>query len=119
MVRVMRALVKAAPEPGLRMEEAPIPEPGLNGVLIKVRRSAICGTDVHIHEWDGWAQKHIKPPIVIGHEFAGAHQRRHRLRHTEIREGRQGAGDRLSDPHPALFFALQESPGVMTTGQER
>ena len=67
----MRALVKAAPEPGLRMQEVPIPEPGINDVLIKVRRSAVCGTDVHIYEWDAWAQKHIKPPLVVGHEFAG------------------------------------------------
>jgi len=67
----MRALVKARPEPGLRMEQVPIPEPGINDVLIKIHRSAICGTDVHIYEWDAWAQKHIKPPLVVGHEFAG------------------------------------------------
>ena len=67
----MRALVKAAPEPGLQMREVPIPEPGINDVLIKVRRSAICGSDAHIYEWDAWAQKHIIPPLVVGHEFAG------------------------------------------------
>ena len=67
----MKALVKSRPEPGLWMEQVPIPEPGINDVLIKIRRTAICGTDVHIYEWDPWAEKHIKPPLVVGHEFAG------------------------------------------------
>ncbi len=67
----MKALVKAGREPGLRMEEVPVPEPGINDVLIRIERSAICGTDVHIYEWDAWAQKHIEPPLVVGHEFAG------------------------------------------------
>ena len=67
----MRALVKAQPGAGLVMDEAAVPEPGMNDVLIKVEKAAICGTDVHIYEWDAWAQKHIKTPLVIGHEFAG------------------------------------------------
>ena len=67
----MRALVKSRPEAGLWMEDVPIPEPGINDVLIKIHKSAICGTDVHIYEWDKWARKHIKTPLVVGHEFAG------------------------------------------------
>ena len=70
-MKKMKALVKAGREPGLRMEEAPVPEPGINDVLIRIERSAICGTDVHIYEWDAWAQRHIEPPLVVGHEFAG------------------------------------------------
>jgi len=67
----MKALVKAKPEPGLWLEEVPVPEPGINDVLIKIHRASICGTDVHIYNWDPWAQRHIKTPMVIGHEFAG------------------------------------------------
>ena len=67
----MRALVKASAEPGLWMEDVPVPAPGPNDVLIRVRRSAVCGTDVHIHEWDDWARKTIPVPLVIGHEFMG------------------------------------------------
>lgn len=71
MSNMMRALVKAKPEPGLWMEHVPVPEPGPNDVLIKVRKSAICGTDVHIWNWDQWAQKTIPVPMVVGHEFVG------------------------------------------------
>ncbi|HPT22393.1 MAG TPA: L-threonine 3-dehydrogenase [Bacteroidales bacterium] len=67
----MKALVKAKPEKGLWMEEVPIPEPGLNDVIIKVKKSAICGTDLHIYEWDSWSQKTIKTPMTIGHEYMG------------------------------------------------
>ena len=67
----MKALVKAKPEPGLWLEEVPVPDPGINDVLIKIHRASICGTDVHIYNWDPWAQRHIKTPMVIGHEFAG------------------------------------------------
>lgn len=67
----MRALVKSRPAPGVWMEDVPVPEPGINDVLIKIHKTAICGTDVHIYNWDAWAQKNIKTPLVIGHEFAG------------------------------------------------
>ncbi|MDO5527911.1 MAG: L-threonine 3-dehydrogenase [Paracoccus sp. (in: a-proteobacteria)] len=67
----MRALVKARPEPGLWMEEVPVPEIGPNDVLIRVAKSAICGTDVHIYNWDEWAQKTVPVPMVTGHEFVG------------------------------------------------
>ena len=67
----MRALVKARAEPGLWLEDVPVPEPGINDVLIRVRKTGICGTDLHIESWDTWAQKTIPVPMVIGHEFVG------------------------------------------------
>ncbi len=67
----MRALVKAKAGPGLWLEEVPEPEIGINDALIRVRKTGICGTDLHIHSWDAWAQKTIPVPLVIGHEFVG------------------------------------------------
>jgi threonine 3-dehydrogenase len=67
----MRAIAKLQPGPGLDLIEVPVPRPGINDVLIKIKRTAICGTDVHIFNWDAWAQQTIKPPMVIGHEFVG------------------------------------------------
>ena len=67
----MLALVKTAPAPGLELREVPQPTPGINDVLIRVRRTGICGTDLHIHDWDDWAAKTIHPPLVVGHEFVG------------------------------------------------
>ena len=67
----MRALVKARAEPGLWLEDVPEPEIGINDVLIRVRKTGICGTDLHIHAWDAWAEKTIPVPLVIGHEFVG------------------------------------------------
>jgi len=67
----MKALVKKSPEPGLWLENVPTPQISINDVLIKIRKTSICGTDVHIFNWDAWAQKTIKPPMVIGHEFVG------------------------------------------------
>jgi len=69
--KTMQALVKRKPEPGLDLEEAPIPDVGPNDVLIRVQKASICGTDVHIYNWDAWAQKTIPVPMVIGHEFVG------------------------------------------------
>jgi threonine 3-dehydrogenase len=67
----MRALVKAKPEPGVWMEEVPVPEVGPTDVLIKIRKTAICGTDVHIYGWDDWSRKTIPVPMTIGHEYVG------------------------------------------------
>lgn len=67
----MKALVKAHAEPGLWLLEVPEPVIGINDVLIRVRKTGICGTDVHIHRWDDWAQRTIPVPLVIGHEFVG------------------------------------------------
>lgn len=71
MTRTMRALVKARPESGLELQTAPIPEIGPKDALIRVQKTGICGTDVHIYEWDAWAAKTVPTPLVIGHEFAG------------------------------------------------
>jgi threonine 3-dehydrogenase len=67
----MRAIAKLAPGPGLSLTDVPVPTPGVNDVLIKVKKTSICGTDVHIYNWDAWAEKTIKTPMVIGHEFVG------------------------------------------------
>jgi threonine 3-dehydrogenase len=67
----MQALVKRQAAPGLWLEEVPVPAIGINDVLIKVLRTGICGTDVHIYKWDAWAQKTIPVPMVVGHEFVG------------------------------------------------
>ena len=67
----MRAIVKAEAGPGLVMTEVPEPEIGINDVLIRVDRTGICGTDLHIEEWNEWAQQTVPVPLVIGHEFVG------------------------------------------------
>ena len=67
----MKALVKARPEPGLWLQNVPEPACGPEDVLIKIRKTAICGTDLHIFNWDAWSRKTIKTPLVIGHEFVG------------------------------------------------
>jgi len=67
----MRALVKKQSQPGLWLEEVPEPKPGINDVLIRVQKTGICGTDLHIYNWDAWAQKTIPVPMVVGHEFVG------------------------------------------------
>ena len=71
MSNMMKALVKAKAEPGIWMEQVPVPEPGPNDVLIRVKKTAICGTDIHIYKWDEWAAKTIPVPMVTGHEFMG------------------------------------------------
>ncbi len=67
----MKALVKTKAGVGLTMKEVPVPEPGINDVMIKIEKTGVCGTDLHIYQWDAWAQRTIKPPLTIGHEFAG------------------------------------------------
>jgi threonine 3-dehydrogenase len=86
----MKALVKRKPEPGIWMEEVPVPAVGTNEVLIRVEKAAICGTDLHIYKWDDWSQRTIKPGLVIGHEFVG--------RITELGPGVDNyqVGDRVS-----------------------
>jgi len=70
-METMLALVKKEAKPGLWLENVPVPTIGINDVLIRVLRTGICGTDVHIYEWDAWAQKTIPVPMVVGHEFVG------------------------------------------------
>jgi threonine 3-dehydrogenase len=69
--RIVRALVKHPDEQGLRLEEVPVPEPGRDEVLIEVHTTGICGTDLHIYEWDEWAQATVPAPMTTGHEFSG------------------------------------------------
>jgi len=86
----VKALVKSKAAPGLWLEDVPKPEPGINDVLIRVLRTAICGTDVHIYKWDAWAQKTIPVPMVVGHEFVG-----------EIVE----VGENVEDFHPGQIVS--------------
>lgn len=67
----MKALVKESRGPGLTLKEVPMPVVGNNDVLIRIKKTAICGTDLHIFNWDPWAQSHINPPLVAGHEYVG------------------------------------------------
>ncbi|NIP18851.1 MAG: L-threonine 3-dehydrogenase [Xanthomonadales bacterium] len=86
----MQALVKRDATRGIWMEEVPIPEPGTNEVLIRLEKTAICGTDLHIYNWDEWSQRTIRPGLIIGHEFVG--------RISKLGEGVTGyeVGDRVS-----------------------
>jgi threonine 3-dehydrogenase len=88
----MKALVKSKREPGLWLEEIPKPSIGINDVLIQVRRVGICGTDLHIYNWDEWAQRTIPVPMAIGHEFVG-----------EIVE----TGSNVSDFHPGDIVSAE------------
>lgn len=71
MTKMMDALVKTVEGKGLTLMQVPVPEPGMGEVLIKIHKTAICGTDVHIYNWDPWAQQHITPSVTIGHEYVG------------------------------------------------
>lgn len=71
MQETMQAIVKARAEPGLWLEKASLPEMGSEDVLIRTLKASICGTDIHIYNWDAWAQKTIRVPTIIGHEFVG------------------------------------------------
>jgi threonine 3-dehydrogenase len=86
----MKALVKRKAEPGLWLEDVPEPTIGINDVLIRVHRTGICGTDVHIYKWDAWAAKTIPVPMVIGHEFVG-----------EVAE----VGSNVADFHPGQIVS--------------
>lgn len=88
----MKALVKAKAEPGLWLEDVPEPVIGINDVLIKVHKTGICGTDLHIYNWDAWAQKTIPVPMVVGHEFVG-----------EV----VAVGDNVSDFHPGELVSAE------------
>ena len=70
-METMKALVKSRAEPGIWLEDVPVPEAGTNEVLIRIHKTGICGTDAHIYNWDDWAQRNIQTPRIIGHEFVG------------------------------------------------
>ena len=67
----MKSLMKLKPEPGIWMTKTQKPKLGHNDLLIKIKKTAICGTDIHIYNWDEWSQKTIPVPMVVGHEYAG------------------------------------------------
>lgn len=88
----MKALVKKERRTGLWLEDVPAPAMGINDVLIRVRKTGICGTDLHIYKWDAWAQKTIPVPMVVGHEFVG-----------EVVE----VGSNVSDFHPGEIVSAE------------
>jgi threonine dehydrogenase-like Zn-dependent dehydrogenase len=67
----MKAVVKAATAPGAEIRDVPVPSAGPGEVLLRVLRAGVCGTDLHIWNWDRWSQGRIKPPVTLGHEFVG------------------------------------------------
>src|SRR5206468_4306133 len=67
----MKAIVKAAASPGAEVRNVPVPTCGPGELLLKVKRAGVCGTDLHIYEWDRWSQGRLKPPVTLGHEFVG------------------------------------------------
>ena len=71
MPATMQAVVKAKAAPGIELREVPVPEPGPGEVLVRVQTASVCGTDLHIYNWDPWAKGRIHPPLIPGHEFAG------------------------------------------------
>jgi threonine 3-dehydrogenase len=71
MQKTMKALIKKYAEPGLWLDEVPVPEIGIDDVLIRIKKTSICGTDIHIYKWDDWAKKTIPVPMVVGHEYVG------------------------------------------------
>ncbi|MBN1998104.1 L-threonine 3-dehydrogenase [candidate division KSB1 bacterium] len=83
----MKALVKKEAKPGLWMQDVPIPQYGNNDLLVKIEKTAICGTDLHIYNWDEWAQRTIKTPLIIGHEFVG----------TIVEKGKNVAGYHIGE----------------------
>jgi threonine 3-dehydrogenase len=72
MANTMQAVVKAEAAPGIELREVPVPTPGPGEVLVRVQAASVCGTDLHIYEWDPWAKGRIHPPLIPGHEFSGA-----------------------------------------------
>lgn len=88
--RTMHAIVKASPGPGAEVREVPVPSAGPSELLLRVLRAGVCGTDLHIYEWDRWSESRIRPPVTLGHEFVG--------RVVEIGPGVSGyaVGDRVS-----------------------
>ena len=103
----MKALSKLKAEEGIWMTDVPEPEVGHNDLLIKIRKTAICGTDVHIYNWDEWSQKTIPVPMVVGHEYVG----------EVVGIGQEVRGFKLATAFPAKVIspaatAVTAAPGV-------
>jgi hypothetical protein len=99
----MRALVKTDPVIGMELREVPVPACGPNDALIRVHHAGVCGTGLHIWEWDSWASNRLKPPVVIGHEFAG---RIEQIGGEAQAEGLLAIGDLLTPEGHVIFKGL-------------
>ena len=106
--RSMKALVKSKAEKGIWMEDVPIPVTGPNDVLIKVSKSSICGTDLHIYNWDEWAQKTIPVGLTIGHEYAG-HVAQVGSEVSEFQEGDRVTGEGTYPADTAGIAGVEDS----------
>lgn len=121
MPETMRALCKTRPEPGAELIEAPIPEVGPDDVLVKIRACSICGTDLHVYNWDPWAQARIKTPLIFGHECSGeVVERGNNVRSVQV-------GDFVSlethitteDAYQTRICQANVDPGVKILGIDR
>ena len=108
----MRAVVKPGPGPGMELRDVPVPVCGPTDVLIQVHAAGVCGTDLHIWEWDAWASGRLRPPVVIGHEFAGEITA---LGDEAAAEGLLAVGDLVSTPLVATPASIAQ--GAVITGQ--
>jgi threonine 3-dehydrogenase len=113
----MKALVKAKPEVGIWMQDMPKPQPKHDEVLIKIKKTAICGTDVHIYNWDDWSQKNVPVPLITGHEFMGEivelgkHVTRHQVGLRVSGEGHV-VGDRSRAAREGKWHLSPDTKGV-------
>ena len=104
----MKALVKAQRAPGIWMEDVPEPKVGPNDVLIKIRKTAICGTDMHIYIWDQWAQKTIPVPMAVGHEYV-RRDRRDRQRGAGLRRSATASPAKATSPAATAATAAPDA----------
>ncbi|VAV88457.1 L-threonine 3-dehydrogenase, partial [hydrothermal vent metagenome] len=113
----MKALVKAKPEPGIWMRDMPVPKPAHDEVLIKIKKTAICGTDIHIYNWDEWSQQNVPVPLITGHEFMGEivelgqHVTRHQIGLRVSGEGHV-VGDRSRAAREGKWHLSPDTKGV-------
>jgi len=113
----MKALVKAKPKTGIWMQDMPMPKPAHDEVLIKIRKTAICGTDIHIYNWDQWAQENVPIPLITGHEFMGEivelgkHVTRHKIGLRVSGEGHV-VGDRSRAAREGKWHLSPDTKGV-------
>jgi threonine 3-dehydrogenase len=118
----MLSLAKLKAEPGIWLHRAPVPEPGPDDVLIRVQRTAICGTDMHIYKWDGWAARTIPVPMIVGHEFSGEIVEIGRGVTRPLKVGQRVSGEgHIIDPNSAAARAgrFHLDPGTQGVGVNR
>lgn len=118
----MKALVKAKPEVGIWMDDVPEPTVGPNDVKIKIKKTSICGTDVHIYQWDEWSQKTVPVPIVTGHEYAGVvHEIGEGVTNVNVGDRVSGEGHIITNPHSRNYYngKLHLVPNPLGVGVNR